>query len=160
MRSRHLNGIVANQEFVFLDLVSRLRSPLHISASNRRRWQGGPTMEYREYSEEAQRCQRRREPARYATNFRYRTLARSRIILISCRLYQTQKQKRRRDARRSQGNHTPHIGSLHAHATGARPIGILRTKCRTSRVRAEARTHWKFAVLTKVIAGLNVILCT
>ena len=56
-------------------LVSRLRSPLHISASNRRRWQGGPTMEYREYSEEDQRRQRRREPARYATDFGDGTLA-------------------------------------------------------------------------------------
>ena len=49
--------------------VSRPRSSFRISASNRRRWQGGPTMEYREYSEEAQRSQRRRGPARYATNF-------------------------------------------------------------------------------------------
>ena len=42
-----------------IELVSRLRSSLYISASYRRRWQGGPTMEYREYSEEAQHRQRR-----------------------------------------------------------------------------------------------------
>src|SRR5512147_1915102 len=52
-----------------LQLVSRPRSSLYISASYRRRWQGGPTKEYREYSEEAQRRQRRREPPRYVTNF-------------------------------------------------------------------------------------------
>ena len=50
-------------------LVSRPGSALHISASCRRRWQGGPTMEYREYSEEAQRRQRCREPPRYVAIF-------------------------------------------------------------------------------------------
>jgi hypothetical protein len=50
-------------------LVSRPRSSLYISASHRRRWQGGTTMEYWEYSEEAQRRQRRRGPTRYVTNF-------------------------------------------------------------------------------------------
>jgi hypothetical protein len=56
-------------------LVSCPRSSLYISASYRRRWQGGPTTEYREYSEEAQRRQCRREPTRYATSFWDRTLA-------------------------------------------------------------------------------------
>ena len=44
-------------------------------ASYRQRWQGGSTTEYREYSEEAQRRQRRREPARYVANLSDGTLA-------------------------------------------------------------------------------------
>ena len=45
------------------------RSSLPISASNRRYWQGAPTQEYREYSEEAQRRQERRGPAKLVANF-------------------------------------------------------------------------------------------
>jgi len=50
-------------------LVSRLRSPVHIPASDRRSWQGAPTQEHREYSEEAQRRQGRRGPAEYVQDF-------------------------------------------------------------------------------------------
>jgi len=50
-------------------LVFRVRSSLSIPVSHRRGWQDGPTMEYREYSEEAQRGQRRRGPAELPRNF-------------------------------------------------------------------------------------------
>ena len=48
----------------YAELVSCNRDSLPISSSNRRRWLGGATTEYREYCEEVQRSQRRRGPAR------------------------------------------------------------------------------------------------
>src|SRR5512145_2110902 len=53
-------------------LVSRTRSPVHILASHSRR---SSTTEYREYSEEKQRSQRREGPPGYAQDFWYATLA-------------------------------------------------------------------------------------
>ena len=58
-----------HSEMILEKPVARPRNPLRISASNGRRWQDGPTMEYRTYSEEIQRCQRHRGPARYAEDF-------------------------------------------------------------------------------------------
>ena len=44
-------------------LVSCFRHSMTMSSSNPRRWQGASTTEYREYSEEKQRSQRRGGPA-------------------------------------------------------------------------------------------------
>jgi hypothetical protein len=62
-------GRMTVDQFGPLDLVSRPRSSLPISASNRSPWQGAPTTEYRECSEEAQRSQGRRGPAKLVANF-------------------------------------------------------------------------------------------
>jgi hypothetical protein len=58
-----------------LNLVSRLRTAVHILAGDSRRWQGASTTEYREYLEEQERSQRREGPAGYVQDFRDATRA-------------------------------------------------------------------------------------
>jgi len=84
-----------------LALASRVGSPLAIPVSHRRGWQGGPTTEYREYSEEVQRSQRRRGPAEWSTNFWLGTRS-ARVLFVSALLLVTAPAGREAFAARTQ----------------------------------------------------------
>jgi len=69
-RRHSLAGEATQEQLVGRNLVSCFRHSLTIGSSHPRRWQGASTTEYREYSEEKERGQRRGGPADRRRHFR------------------------------------------------------------------------------------------